>query len=90
MPIVKLIWWRKIQSNDVKVPVGNVMKYRDGTRNIPSLTILDVKDDDRGLYWCEAFNSNGTSSSEIVEVNVEAGKYFIILQRLVVEFKCWY
>ncbi|VDI19338.1 Hypothetical predicted protein [Mytilus galloprovincialis] len=72
MPMVKVIWWRKIESNDVKVPVENVMKYRDGIRTKPSLTILDVKYDDRGLYWCEAFNSNGKSISETVEVNVEA------------------
>ncbi|CAC5420835.1 unnamed protein product [Mytilus coruscus] len=72
MPIVKVIWWRKVKSNDVKVPVENVMKYRGGTRTIPSLTILDVKDDDKGSYWCEAINSIGPSFSETVEVNVEA------------------
>ncbi|XP_071161095.1 uncharacterized protein [Mytilus edulis] len=72
MPMVKLIWWRKVNGRDVKVPVENVMKYRNGTRTIPSLTILDVKDDDIGLYWCEAINSNGKSISETVKVNVEA------------------
>ncbi|XP_052063986.1 uncharacterized protein LOC127704133 isoform X2 [Mytilus californianus] len=72
MPVVKVIWWRKVKSNDVKVPVQNVMKYRGGTRTIPSLTILDVKDDDKGSYWCEAINSIGPSFSETVEVNVEA------------------
>lgn len=89
--MVKLIWWRKVNDQDVKVPVEKVMKYRNGTRIIPSLTILDVKDDDKGVYWCEAINSIGPSFSESVEVNLEAGKYISLFYKaLVVGHKSWY
>ncbi|XP_052065714.1 receptor-type tyrosine-protein phosphatase mu-like isoform X2 [Mytilus californianus] len=58
-PAVSELWWT---DNQAQVII-DAQRYSGGNKQNPNLTIISVKDSDRGVYTCNAKNTFGTAEA---------------------------
>lgn len=72
-PSITRITWHKTD-NCKSTQISASERYKGGSVEQPTLTIMNTNINDSGVYFCEVENIAGTGRSDDVQLDIEGGK----------------